>query len=585
MEGLNMLYPIENEIRQVKNLCGIWKFRKEERFQQGMDEKWYEKPLKNVIEMPVPASYNDITTDKSIRDHVGWVWYEREFAIPNDWMDKRMVLRFGSVTHHAFVYINGKEVTRHKGGFLPFEAELNGFVRVGMNRVTVAVSNMLDHTCLPFGLIQDADTDYFPVGEKEQKYEFDFFNYAGIHRPVKIYTTPECYVKDITIATDIDGEDGIVNYNILVEGATKKLTVTLQDEEGNVVARSHALEGKLVVEQAHFWDVRAAYLYQLDIQTDEDHYTLPIGIRTVEVTEKQILLNGKPVYLKGFGKHEDSDIKGKGLDEALNVRDFELLKWIGANSFRTSHYPYSEEIMQMADRQGFLIIDEAPGVGMHFWDGTTIFQPGYADEETLQHHKDVLTELYHRDKNHPCVIMWSVANEPYLKKGNAMEYFTSVIEHMRKLDTTRLITSVTCHSFDEVAKLLDVICVNRYYSWYEELNNLNCIYPRLTKEFQRWHDAYNRPLMITEYGADTIAGLHKLPEVIFSEEYQIEYYKENNRALDACDFVVGEHLWAFADFMTSFGLRRFDGNKKGIFTRQRQPKTVAFKIRERWMEK
>ena len=580
-----MLYPIENEIRQVKNLCGIWKFRKEERFQQGMDEKWYEKPLKNVIEMPVPASYNDITTDKSIRDHVGWVWYEREFAIPNDWMDKRMVLRFGSVTHHAFVYINGKEVTRHKGGFLPFEAELNGFVRVGMNRVTVAVSNMLDHTCLPFGLIQDADTDYFPVGEKEQKYEFDFFNYAGIHRPVKIYTTPECYVKDITIATDIDGEDGIVNYNILVEGATKKLTVTLQDEEGNVVARSHALEGKLVVEQAHFWDVRAAYLYQLDIQTNEDHYTLPIGIRTVEVTEKQILLNGKPVYLKGFGKHEDSDIKGKGLDEALNVRDFELLKWIGANSFRTSHYPYSEEIMQMADRQGFLIIDEAPGVGMHFWDGTTIFQPGYADEETLQHHKDVLTELYHRDKNHPCVIMWSVANEPYLKKGNAMEYFASVIEHMRKLDATRLITSVTCHSFDEVAKLLDVICVNRYYSWYEELNNLNCIYPRLTKEFQRWHDAYNRPLMITEYGADTIAGLHKLPEVIFSEEYQIEYYKENNRALDACDFVVGEHLWAFADFMTSFGLRRFDGNKKGIFTRQRQPKTVAFKIRERWMEK
>ena len=109
-----MLYPIENEIRQVKNLCGIWKFKQEKRLNQGIEERWFEKPLTDTIEMPVPSSYNDITTDRALRDHVGWVWYEKEFAIPYDWMRKRMVLRFGSVTHHAVVYINGKEVTRHK---------------------------------------------------------------------------------------------------------------------------------------------------------------------------------------------------------------------------------------------------------------------------------------------------------------------------------------------------------------------------------------------------------------------------------------------------------------------------------------
>lgn len=582
-----MLYPIENEIRQIKNLSGIWKFRKEERLNQGIDEKWYEKPLKDFIEMPVPASYNDITTDKELRDHVGWVWYEREFSIPYDWQNKRMVLRFGSVTHHAIVYVNGKELARHKGGFLPFEAELNEYVKAGQNRVTVAVSNMLDHDCLPFGLIKDANPAYYSEGEKEQVYEFDFFNYSGIHRPVRIYTTPETYIKDVTVVTDINGSDGIIDYSVLVEGKSEEFEVSLLDEEGMLVAKSGSAEGKLVVQDARLWNVRASYLYQLDIKAGEDHYTLPIGIRTVKVTETQLLVNGKPVYLKGFGKHEDSDIRGKGLDEALNVRDFELLKWIGANSFRTSHYPYSEEIMQMADRQGFLVIDEVPAVGMNFWKNTEVFKDGLADKETLKHHKEVLTALYERDKNHPCVIMWSVSNEAQTQDANALEYFTEVAAHMRALDSTRPIANVTDHSSksDTVAHLFDVVCVNRYYSWYYDLANLKSIYPRLTSEFKAWHEKVRKPIMISEYGADTIAGNHKLPETIFSEEYQIEYYKENHRALDACDFVIGEHPWAFADFMTSAGLRRFDGNKKGIFTRQRQPKSVAFKIRERWLSK
>lgn len=582
-----MLYPIENEIRQVKVLNGIWKFRKENRHGQGMDEKWYESPLEDSILMPVPASYNDITTDKSLRDHIGWVWYEREFSVPTDWVDKRLMLRFGSVTHHAIVYINGQRVTCHKGGFLPFEAEVNSYVNPGKNRVTVAVSNMLDHDCLPFGYIQDADPTYYPVGEKSQVYEFDFFNYSGIHRPVKLYTTPNTYIKDVTVVTDIVDGDGIINYNVLVEGDAKDIEVTLLDEEGIVIDKTCVTEGRIVVKNAHFWNVRASYLYQLDIRAGQDHYTLPVGIRTIQVTEKQLLLNGKPVYLKGFGKHEDSDIRGKGLDEALNVRDFELLKWIGANSFRTSHYPYSEEIMQMADRQGFLIIDEVPAVGMNFWNGEDVFTPGRADDTTLVHHKEVLTELYQRDKNHPCVIMWSVANEAQTQDENAPAYFAEVAAHIRALDATRPIVNVIEQSFkdDKVSHLFDVICLNRYYSWYYDLANLDSIYPRLTKEFKEWHEKYHKPVIMTEYGADTIAGLHKLPEVIFSEEYQMEYYKENNRALDACDFVVGEHMWAFADFMTSFGLRRMDGNKKGIFTRQRQPKSVAFMIRERWNKK
>ena len=133
----------------------------------------------------------------------------------------------------------------------------------------------------------------------------------------------------------------------------------LRYEDGKCVGESTENTDRIIVEKAHFWNVRAAYLYELEIFAGEDHYTLPIGIRTIKVTDKQFLVNGKPVYFKGFGKHEDSDIKGKGLDEALNVRDFELLKWLNANSFRTSHYPYSEEIMnamRLMSKKGVTVI-------------------------------------------------------------------------------------------------------------------------------------------------------------------------------------------------------------------------------------
>ena len=582
-----MLFPIENEVRQVKILNGIWKFRKEEHLHQGLNERWYENKLTQYIEMPVPASYNDITTDRSLRDHVGWVWYEREFAVPQAWTSERMVLRFGSVTHHAVVYINGKNVAEHKGGFLPFEVELNAYVHTGINRLTVAVSNMLDHTCLPFGIIKDANTAYYPEGTKKQVYEFDFYNYSGIHRPVRLYITPMSYIRDITVTTQICGHDGIVNYSVDLCGGADTCTITLLDADGMPVAQANGSNGSLLVPNAKLWNVGAAYLYQLDVHAGDDHYTLPVGIRTVQVTKNRLLLNGKPVYLKGFGKHEDSDIRGKGLDEALNVRDFELLKWIGANSIRTSHYPYAEELMQMADRQGFLVIDEVPAVGMNFWKGTSVFEDGLADGQTLSHHLDVLTELYNRDKNHPCVIMWNVSNEAQTQDYNALAYFTEVVKHIRSLDNARPICNVTERTadVDTVAHLFDVIGINRYFGWYSNLENLSAIYPKLTADFQAWHEKFGKPILLSEFGSDTIAGNHKLPETIFSEEYQTAFYREYHRALDDCEFVIGEHPWAFADFMTSAGLRRFDGNKKGLFTRQRQPKSAAFLIRERWLKK
>ena len=581
-----MLYPVDNEVRQIKELNGIWKFRKDNYYRQGFEEKWFEKPLENVIDMPVPSSYNDITTDSELRDHVGWVWYEKSFAVPNVWKNQRVILRFGSVTHHAVIYLNGEEIARHKGGFLPFEADVSEIANEGENRLTVAVGNILEWDCLPVGHIEYLRDDMHPEGQMEQKFDFDFFNYSGIHRPVRLYCTPKEYIEDISVRTTINDRDGMVHYEIKTNVEEKSMKVYIRDEKNQVVAKSDQMKDIVLIKNAQLWQPGSAYLYKLDIYFGQDHYTLPFGIRTIQLTEKQFLINSKPFYFKGFGKHEDSDIRGKGLDEALNVRDCELLKWIGANSFRTSHYPYAEEMMQMADQKGIVVIDEVPAVGMNFFDGENgdIFTEDKVNEKTLAYHKQVLEELYQRDKNHPCVVMWSVTNEPHSSEEASRNYFEEVTKYIRKLDNERPITGTMNVDVedDKISQFFDVICINRYFGWYVGAGKIERIYPSLKADLIKWHEKYGKPVIVTEYGADTIAGLHKLPEVIFSEEYQKRCIEENNKAMDECDFVIGEHIWAFADFMTTFGLKRVDGNKKGIFTRERQPKTAAFTIRERW---
>lgn len=379
-----MLYPVENQVREVKNLSGIWRFKVDKR-DEGFTKGWFKESLKDTISMSVPASYNDVVTDESIREHIGFVWYETETVIPNSWDGRRMVIRIGSATHHGVVFIDGVEVVRHKGGYLPFEADITNLVKAGNKiRITIAVSNVLDWTCIPCGeIITNDDEKRYPKGYKYQETYFDFYNYSGLHRPVKLYVTPKNYIEDITVDTKLHANEAVVNYDIKLSGNVKNIIIKVIDEQDNVVSQqsgevseadNNVVCGNISVLDPHLWQPGAAYLYKLVVEADEDLYTQTFGIRTIKVDGDKFLINGKPFYFKGFGKHEDSDIHGKGLDEALNIKDFNLLKWMGANSFRTSHYPYSEEILNLADREGMVIIGEVPAVGMCFWDGRQAFR-------------------------------------------------------------------------------------------------------------------------------------------------------------------------------------------------------------------
>ncbi|XP_058483956.1 beta-glucuronidase [Solea solea] len=594
-----MLFPRESPSREVKELSGLWGFRADKSPSRnlGFERAWYKRRLAEtgpVIDMPVPASYNDITQDHSLRDFIGWVWYEREVVVPARWLSDegtRVVIRVGSAHYYSVVWVNGVKVTEHAGGHLPFEAEIGALLRKDPTspcRITIAVNNTLTLETLPPGTIQrfDDHTKY-PDDFFVQNYSFDFFNYAGIHRPVLLYTTPKAYVDDITAVTDFSDNTGFVDYKVSVQGATTAtLKVTLQDRDGHCVASSTELSGVLKVVDVNLWwpylmHENPGYLYSLEVRLmapNEDVYTLPVGIRSVKVTSTQFLINNKPFYFHGVNKHEDADIRGKGLDWPLIVKDFNLLKWLGANSFRTSHYPYAEEIMQMCDRHGIVVIDECPGVGIK-----DIRSFGNA---SLTHHLVVMDELVRRDKNHPSVVMWSVANEPAAEMPPADLYFKTLIKHTKALDPTRPVTYITDSNYarDKGAPYVDVICVNSYFSWYHDQGHLEVIPIQLNTQFENWYGKYQKPIIQSEYGADAVPGLHSDPPMMFTEEYQKAVLKNYHDVFDQKRklYVVGELIWNFADFMTSQGITRVVGNKKGIFTRQRQPKAAALFLRERY---
>lgn len=576
----------------ILDLSGIWDFKLDNG--HGFEENWMERELEAPVKVAVPASYNDQIEGVEMRDHYGWAFYQRKIVVPKTLSDQRIVLRFGSVTHSARVYLNGKEICSHKGGFLPFETELNDVLKEGENLLCVAVDNRVNYSTLPIGneigaAFFGADLPDIPsVNETRQRPHnapnFDFFNYAGIHRPVKIYTTPKEYVKDIVLVPEIQGNDASVSYKITCVGEGEP-SVAIYDEDGKEVASGEGREGTLLIKDAKLWWPGNAYLYSAKVTFKEDSYTEDFGVRSVEVKGAKFLINGKPFFFKGFGKHEDTEVRGKGLDEAYNVKDLSLMNWMHANSFRTSHYPYAEEMLNLCDREGIVVIDETTAVGLNFgWN-----DEGYAKFHTKEHHEDVIRDLIARDKNHPCVVLWSLANEPDTEKQPqaAYDYFYPLYELAHECDPQNRPVSLVCcqndYTRDLVAPAMDIVMVNRYYGWYVFSGDLEAGREALEIEMKYW-EKIGKPWIITEYGADTVAGIHRATPNMFSEEYQVEYYKTMNSVFDKCDFVVGEHPWNFADFATIQGTLRVDGNKKGLFTRDRRPKLAAHYFKQRWGE-
>lgn len=629
-----MLYPQNNEQRLTFSLDGAWDFRTAEA--DAYPTEWTDRPLPDPLPMAVPGSYNEQNDVENLRAHYGWVVYQRTFTLPRRLTDgQRVILRFDAATHAAEVYLNGEHLGGHVGGFLPFEFDVTDRLREGDNLLTVAVDNRVGQSTLPVGneggvAFFGSDNAGIPSIETAKRHarpqnmpNFDFFNYAGLNRHVELYTTPrDVYIADVSIVTasicdDPQTDDPCtprrtassaeLSYNVTMAGPRAEGTiveVAIADAEGMMVAHGMAVtadghaNGTINVTDARLWNPGAAYLYTAYIRVTAandadatrsaiaDEYRQTFGIRTVAIRGTQFLINGRPFYFKGAAKHEDSFFRGRGTDPLLNVKDLSLFHWLGANSFRTSHYPYAENMYDLCDREGIVIIDEVPAVGMGW--------AQYTNEIIQKHHRDVIRDMISRDKNHPCVVMWSLANEPRLDGDNgdmtqsqlAHDYFMPLYDLAHELDPQNRPATIVCcqndYTKDLTTRLMDVVCLNRYYGWYNLSGDLDAACEALNIELDFW-EGVGKPVMFTEYGADTIEGYHGTHGEMFSEEFQRDFYARIDAEIDKRPWFVGEQLWNFADFSTIQGPMRVEGNRKGILTRDRQPKMAAHWLRERWM--
>jgi len=280
-----------------------------------------------VIPMAVPSSYQDLVQDRETMDNWGWVWYEKQFFPPKRWIENKMkiVLRFSSVRLNSIVYLNGVNIVNHTGGQLPFEVDVTNSLMINkLNLLTVAVNNVLSQETLPQGKITYMnDTKLYPKGFAETEQNFDFFNYAGIDRSVHLYGIPQTSIEDITVVTSIKDTIGIIEYNVLHNSKEQIKTIQLMVEvfDANdtlVKNQTSELKAKIEINNAILWwpfttNKIAGYQYLIKFSlinnnTVLDTYYQKVGIRTVKVTENQFLINDKPFYFRGFGKHEDSNV-------------------------------------------------------------------------------------------------------------------------------------------------------------------------------------------------------------------------------------------------------------------------------------
>lgn len=584
-----MLYPQQNLARNKLDLSGIWDFQIDPDL-IGEQQGW-QNGIVNPRPIAVPGSWNEQYED--IYNYLGLAWYIKSTYVPPYWRGQRVFLRVGSACYFGTVYINGVKIGSHEGGHLPFAFEITDQIRWETeNIIAISVENELQPTRVPSG---NMGTPLLPIASFPRT-TYDFFPFAGIHRPVVLYSVPQTFIEDVTVVTEIAGVDGILTVIVRLNSAVSvQCDLQLKGNDTTVATKLDFLDGlaevQLTVANAKFWSDKMPYLYDLVIQAEQDHYSLKVGIRTITVQDNQILLNGKPVKLNGFGRHEDFIASGKGLNLPLLVKDYQLMHWTGANSYRTSHYPYSEEEMQLADREGFLIIDEIPAVSLQFEDD---------DNNTVRQRicLQQIDELIARDKNHPSVVMWCVANEPMTQRLNltasetltepsvekGKDFLDNLMHHARELDPTRLVTLVTLGgSPPSWVEQCDVICMNRYWGWYVLGGELDKALAALEQELDAAWETWRKPVILTEFGADTLVGMHGHPNLMWTEEYQAEYIRGHLRVAAEKDYIAGMQVWNFADFAAVQSIMRVGGiNMKGVFTRIRTPKMAAHVLRDFW---
>jgi len=502
--------------------------------------------------LQVPGDWN--TQRAELLYYEGTVWYERRFdyaARPGG----RLFLQFGAAAQRATVWLNGKRLGDHEGGFTPFAFEVTNFVKARDNRIVVKVDNTRRAEALP-------------------AMNTDWWNYGGLTRSVRLIETPHVFIRDavVQVARDAAGLRGFVQLDGL-RGAGADVTVEIPEVHAVRVVKADG-NGRAVFDlpaSVARWSPESPRLYDVVIRAREDHVQDRIGFRTVGVSAHDILLNGQPVFLRGISLHEEA--LGRG-GRATSRADAEALlglaKQLGCNFVRLAHYPHNEEMTRAADRLGLLVWSEIPV----YW---TI---AWSNPATLAAARAQLAEEIARDRNRASVVLWSVGNETPV--GDARNRFLRMlVDDVRAADDTRLVTAALEHHADgarthviddPLGGALDVLGLNEYVGWYDGLP-AKC-------DTLSWRSAYDKPIIVSEFGADAKAGLHGDALTRFSEEYQADVYRRQLAMLKRIPALRGLSPWILVDFRSPRrplpGIQ--DGwNRKGVVSND-GTKKQAFEV-------
>ena len=511
-------------------------------------------------EMPVPSDWN--TRDERLFFYEGTVWFYRKFNVEKSALKegRRKLLYFGAVNYDAHVYVNGRHMGHHIGGFTPFNFDVTDQLKEGENFVIVKVDNKRHAEDVPTQI-------------------FDWWNYGGITRDVLLVDVPATYVENYSLQLlSLEGRQ--LGFTVKLNKAEAGQRVTLRIPElkleKNITTSDNGTATTFMKAKPQLWCPNNPKLYKVEITMHGETITDEIGFRKIETRGKQILLNGEPIFLKGISIHEEKPYGGGRANCTEDAHT--LLSWakeLGCNFVRLAHYPHNEYAVREAERMGIMVWSEIPV----YW---TIAWKNFA---TYQNAEAQLHDMIARDHNRANVIIWSIANEtPHSPERD--QFLGRLATYARSQDSTRLISmamEVTGASNyhnklqDNMNKYVDVVSFNQYIGWYRDVNDA----PKMT-----WEIPYNKPVIISEFGGGARAGLHGEKNQRWTEEFQENLYRENTAMLDKIDGLAGTTPWILKDFRSPrrvlTGIQDYY-NRKGLVSDQGEKK-LAFDVLKKWYE-
>ena len=507
--------------------------------------------------LKVPGDWN--TQEERLLLYEGTIWYKKSFEYQRK-ENTRLFVYFGAANYVADVYLNGQKIGRHEGGFTPFNFEVTNLVRDKSNSLIVKVDNKRRRDAVPTLIT-------------------DWWNYGGLTRQVKLIETPVTFVQDYFIQLQ-KGSLARISGWVRLNGNKPNQKVTVRIPEAKI-SKDFTTDENGYAEigfnaDLTLWSPNNPKLYDVVIEAETDRVQDQIGFRSIETRGTEILLNGRPIFLRGVCIHEEAPFRG---GRAYSREDAQtLLGWakeLGCNFVRLAHYPHNEFMVKEADRLGIMVWSEIPVYWTILWENSA----------TLENARNQLSEMITRDKNRAAVIVWSMANETPL--GDArLAFLKKLVEHARSLDPGRLISAAMERHYinntttqmidDPLGEYLDVLGCNEYVGWYDGL-------PEKIDRVE-WRTTYQKPVIMSEFGAEAPYGNHGDPLTRWTEEYQENVYQHQVNMLKRISFLRGTCPWILMDFRSPRrplpGIQDFH-NRKGLIS-DRGEKKKAFYVMQKY---